>query len=67
MRMLGAQIDDLGTSRLSITGVAALGGGEFTFCRRWKPRAHPHFVENICSLGARIEWMEEKWAVALLE
>jgi len=22
-------------------------------------RAHPHFVENICSLGARIEWVEE--------
>jgi len=21
-------------------------------------RAHPHFVENICSLGARIEWVE---------
>lgn len=21
-------------------------------------RAHPHFVENICSLGARIEWFE---------
>jgi len=21
-------------------------------------RAHPHFVENICTLGARIEWVE---------
>ncbi|MBB4842538.1 UDP-N-acetylglucosamine 1-carboxyvinyltransferase [Paucibacter oligotrophus] len=23
-------------------------------------RAHPHFVENICSLGARIEWVDSE-------
>lgn len=31
MAMLGAQIEGIGTSRITVHGVAALGGGEFTF------------------------------------
>ncbi|HZF78327.1 MAG TPA: UDP-N-acetylglucosamine 1-carboxyvinyltransferase [Rubrivivax sp.] len=31
MAMLGAQIEGIGTSRITVHGVASLGGGEFTF------------------------------------
>ncbi|ALT78783.1 UDP-N-acetylglucosamine 1-carboxyvinyltransferase [Paucibacter sp. KCTC 42545] len=46
LQMLGAKIDGLGTSRLSITGVDALGGGEFTFAEDF------HEIVTFLALGA---------------
>ncbi|RDI00441.1 UDP-N-acetylglucosamine 1-carboxyvinyltransferase [Caldimonas thermodepolymerans] len=46
MQVLGARIEGLGTSRLRITGVDALGGGEFTFTEDF------HEVVTFLALGA---------------
>lgn len=46
MVMLGAQIDGLGTSRLKITGINALKGGEFTFAEDF------HEIVTFLALGA---------------
>jgi len=46
MVMLGARIDGLGTSRLSIEGVQQLGGGEFTLAEDF------HEVVTFLALGA---------------
>lgn len=46
MLMLGAKIDGLGTSRLKITGVERLGGGEFTFAEDF------HEIVTFLALGA---------------
>ncbi len=46
MLMLGAKIEGLGTSRLSITGVDRLGGGEFTFAEDF------HEIVTFLALGA---------------
>jgi len=46
LQMLGAKIEGLGTSRLSITGVERLGGGEFTFAEDF------HEIVTFLALGA---------------
>jgi UDP-N-acetylglucosamine 1-carboxyvinyltransferase len=46
MRMLGAQIEGLGTSKLKIDGVDALKGGEFTFAEDF------HEIVTFLALGA---------------
>jgi UDP-N-acetylglucosamine 1-carboxyvinyltransferase len=46
MAMLGAQIDGLGTSRLTVHGVLQLGGGEFTFTEDF------HEAVTFLALGA---------------
>ena len=46
MQMLGAKLEGLGTSRLTIHGVAALGGGEFTFAEDF------HEIVTFLALGA---------------
>ena len=46
MQMLGAKIEGLGTSRLKITGVDRLGGGEFTFAEDF------HEIVTFLALGA---------------
>ena len=46
MRMLGAKIEGLGTSRLTIHGVAELGGGDFTFAEDF------HEIVTFLALGA---------------
>lgn len=46
MAMLGARIEGLGTSRLTIHGVKELGGGEFTFTEDF------HEVVTFLALGA---------------
>lgn len=46
MTMLGAQIEGLGTSRLKVTGVDRLGGGEFTFAEDF------HEIVTFLALGA---------------
>ena len=46
MQMLGARIEGLGTSRLTIHGVAGLGGGEFTFAEDF------HEIVTFLALGA---------------
>ncbi|MDM4766507.1 UDP-N-acetylglucosamine 1-carboxyvinyltransferase [Pelomonas sp. SE-A7] len=46
MVMLGAQIEGLGTSRLKITGIDALKGGEFTFAEDF------HEIVTFLALGA---------------
>ncbi|MDI4632807.1 UDP-N-acetylglucosamine 1-carboxyvinyltransferase [Pelomonas sp. V22] len=46
MVMLGAQIEGLGTSRLKITGIEALKGGEFTFAEDF------HEIVTFLALGA---------------
>ncbi len=46
MVILGAQIDGLGTSRLKITGINALKGGEFTFAEDF------HEIVTFLALGA---------------
>ncbi|QDL56676.1 UDP-N-acetylglucosamine 1-carboxyvinyltransferase [Rhodoferax aquaticus] len=46
MRMLGAQIEGLGTSKLSITGVSTLGGADFTFAEDF------HEIVTFLALGA---------------
>ncbi len=44
--MLGAKLEGLGTSRLSVTGVEKLGGGEFTFAEDF------HEIVTFLALGA---------------
>ncbi|HEY1394690.1 UDP-N-acetylglucosamine 1-carboxyvinyltransferase [Roseateles sp.] len=46
MQMLGAKLEGLGTSRLTIHGVATLGGGEFTFAEDF------HEIVTFLALGA---------------
>ncbi|ANH69797.1 UDP-N-acetylglucosamine 1-carboxyvinyltransferase [Mitsuaria sp. 7] len=46
MQMLGARLEGLGTSRLTIHGVASLGGGEFTFAEDF------HEIVTFLALGA---------------
>ncbi|WP_431264344.1 UDP-N-acetylglucosamine 1-carboxyvinyltransferase [Roseateles chitinivorans] len=46
MQMLGAKLEGLGTSRLTIHGVASLGGGEFTFAEDF------HEIVTFLALGA---------------
>nr|WP_316643406.1 UDP-N-acetylglucosamine 1-carboxyvinyltransferase [uncultured Roseateles sp.] len=46
MLMLGAKIEGLGTSKLKITGVSALKGGEFTFAEDF------HEIVTFLALGA---------------
>jgi len=46
MQMLGARLEGLGTSRLKITGVDKLGGGEFTFAEDF------HEIVTFLALGA---------------
>jgi UDP-N-acetylglucosamine 1-carboxyvinyltransferase len=46
MSMLGAQIEGIGTSRLTVHGVGALGGGEFTFAEDF------HEAVTFMALGA---------------
>ena len=46
MTMLGAQIEGIGTSRLTVHGVAALGGGEFKFAEDF------HEAVTFLALGA---------------
>jgi len=46
MLMLGAKIDGLGTSRVTIHGVEKLGGGEFTFAEDF------HEIVTFLALGA---------------
>jgi len=46
MHMLGAKIDGIGTSRLAVTGVDTLGGGEFTFTEDF------HEIVTFLALGA---------------
>jgi UDP-N-acetylglucosamine 1-carboxyvinyltransferase len=46
MSMLGARIEGIGTSRLTITGVEQLGGGEFTFSEDF------HEIATFLALGA---------------
>lgn len=46
MQMLGAKIEGLGTSRLKISGVDRLGGGEFTFAEDF------HEIVTFLALGA---------------
>ena len=46
MRMLGAHIEGLGTSRLVVSGVEALGGGEFSFAEDF------HEIVTFLALGA---------------
>jgi UDP-N-acetylglucosamine 1-carboxyvinyltransferase len=46
MVMLGAQIEGIGTSRLTVHGVARLGGGEFTFAEDF------HEAVTFMALGA---------------
>ena len=46
MVMLGAQIEGIGTSRLTVHGVRALGGGEFTFAEDF------HEAVTFMALGA---------------
>jgi UDP-N-acetylglucosamine 1-carboxyvinyltransferase len=46
MRMLGARIDGVGTSRLVVHGVRELGGGEFTFAEDF------HEIVTFLALGA---------------
>ncbi len=46
LKMLGAQIEGLGTSRLTIHGVERLGGGEFTFAEDF------HEIVTFLALGA---------------
>ncbi|MGS0756122.1 UDP-N-acetylglucosamine 1-carboxyvinyltransferase [Roseateles sp. GG27B] len=46
MLMLGAKIEGLGTSRLTIHGVAALGGADFTFAEDF------HEIVTFLALGA---------------
>ncbi len=46
MTMLGAQIDGIGTSRLTVHGVATLKGGEFTFAEDF------HEAVTFMALGA---------------
>ena len=46
MTMLGAQIEGIGTSRLTVHGVAALGGGSFTFAEDF------HEAVTFMALGA---------------
>lgn len=46
MQMLGARIEGLGTSRLTITGVDKLSGGEFTFAEDF------HEIVTFLALGA---------------
>ncbi|MDT9002044.1 UDP-N-acetylglucosamine 1-carboxyvinyltransferase [Paucibacter sp. APW11] len=46
LQMLGARIEGLGTSRLKITGVDKLGGGDFTFAEDF------HEIVTFLALGA---------------
>ncbi len=46
MQMLGAKLEGLGTSRLTIHGVERLGGGEFTFAEDF------HEIVTFLALGA---------------
>jgi UDP-N-acetylglucosamine 1-carboxyvinyltransferase len=46
MELLGAQIEGIGTSRLTVHGVATLGGGEFTFAEDF------HEAVTFMALGA---------------
>jgi len=46
MRLLGAKIEGLGTSRLVVEGVEKLGGGEFTFAEDF------HEIVTFLALGA---------------
>ncbi|MCV2362534.1 UDP-N-acetylglucosamine 1-carboxyvinyltransferase [Paucibacter sp. DJ1R-11] len=46
LKLLGAQIEGLGTSRLTIHGVERLGGGEFTFAEDF------HEIVTFLALGA---------------
>ncbi len=46
MELLGAQIEGIGTSRLTVHGVARLGGGEFTFAEDF------HEAVTFMALGA---------------
>ena len=46
MQMLGAQLEGLGTSRLTIHGVERLGGGEFSFAEDF------HEIVTFLALGA---------------
>ena len=46
MTMLGAQIEGIGTSRLTVHGVRSLGGGEFTFAEDF------HEAVTFMALGA---------------
>ena len=46
MTLLGAQIEGIGTSRLTVHGVAKLGGGEFTFAEDF------HEAVTFMALGA---------------
>ena len=46
MQMLGAKLEGLGTSRLTIHGVKELGGGEFTFAEDF------HEIVTFLALGA---------------
>ncbi|MEJ6001385.1 UDP-N-acetylglucosamine 1-carboxyvinyltransferase [Paucibacter soli] len=46
MQMLGAKLEGLGTSRLTITGVEKLGGGDFTFAEDF------HEIVTFLALGA---------------
>jgi len=46
LQLLGAKIEGLGTSRLAITGVDRLGGGEFTFAEDF------HEIVTFLALGA---------------
>jgi len=46
MEMIGARIEGIGTSRLTITGVDALGGGEFSFAEDF------HEIVTFLALGA---------------
>lgn len=46
MTLLGAQIEGIGTSRLTVHGVARLGGGEFTFAEDF------HEAVTFMALGA---------------
>ncbi len=46
MQMLGAKIEGLGTSRLKITGVERLGGGDFSFAEDF------HEIVTFLALGA---------------
>ena len=46
LQMLGAKIEGLGTSRLTIDGVERLGGGEFTFAEDF------HEIVTFLALGA---------------
>jgi len=46
LHLLGARIDGRGTSKLTVTGVEALGGGEFTFAEDF------HEIVTFLALGA---------------